>query len=174
MPVRPQQSEDGQNQESCPGQPNWSAAACPGSHDGATNLVGPGRFELPTSPLSGVRSNQLSYGPVLGITSAVYRMRTGLNIGQHNRRTFSRTPQKEAPRSLSVGRTAVGDPSPPRQEASRQSLRNGRDDRDTFHPGERKRNEGGAAGFTPWQTQGKRFALKRMCLVPRLLAGVPS
>ena len=28
-----------------------------------TNLVGPGRFELPTSPLSGVRSNQLSYGP---------------------------------------------------------------------------------------------------------------
>ncbi len=27
-------------------------------------LVGPGRFELPTSPLSGVRSNQLSYGPV--------------------------------------------------------------------------------------------------------------
>ena len=27
------------------------------------NMVGPGRFELPTSPLSGVRSNQLSYGP---------------------------------------------------------------------------------------------------------------
>ena len=26
-------------------------------------VVGPGRFELPTSPLSGVRSNQLSYGP---------------------------------------------------------------------------------------------------------------
>ena len=26
-------------------------------------LVGPGRFELPTSRLSGVRSNQLSYGP---------------------------------------------------------------------------------------------------------------
>ena len=26
-------------------------------------MVGPGRFELPTSPLSGVRSNQLSYGP---------------------------------------------------------------------------------------------------------------
>ena len=32
-------------------------------HHGATDLVGPGRFELPTSPLSGVRSNQLSYGP---------------------------------------------------------------------------------------------------------------
>ena len=28
-------------------------------------LVGLGRFELPTSPLSGVRSNQLSYRPIL-------------------------------------------------------------------------------------------------------------
>ena len=28
------------------------------------DLVGLGRFELPTSPLSGVRSNQLSYRPV--------------------------------------------------------------------------------------------------------------
>jgi hypothetical protein len=28
-------------------------------------LVGLGRFELPTSPLSGVRSNQLSYRPSL-------------------------------------------------------------------------------------------------------------
>ena len=27
-------------------------------------LVGPGRLELPTSRLSGVRSNQLSYGPM--------------------------------------------------------------------------------------------------------------
>jgi hypothetical protein len=27
-------------------------------------VVGLGRFELPTSPLSGVRSNQLSYGPL--------------------------------------------------------------------------------------------------------------
>ena len=31
------------------------------------NLVGLGRFELPTSPLSGVRSNQLSYRPKLVI-----------------------------------------------------------------------------------------------------------
>ena len=29
------------------------------------NVVGLGRFELPTSPLSGVRSNQLSYRPVV-------------------------------------------------------------------------------------------------------------
>ena len=28
-------------------------------------MVGPGRLELPTSRLSGVRSNQLSYGPVI-------------------------------------------------------------------------------------------------------------
>ena len=27
------------------------------------SVVGPGRLELPTSRLSGVRSNQLSYGP---------------------------------------------------------------------------------------------------------------
>ena len=27
-------------------------------------VMGPGRVELPTSPLSGVRSNQLSYEPV--------------------------------------------------------------------------------------------------------------
>ena len=31
----------------------------------APNLVGLGRFELPTSRLSGVRSNQLSYRPVV-------------------------------------------------------------------------------------------------------------
>ena len=30
----------------------------------APDLVGLGRFELPTSPLSGVRSDQLSYRPV--------------------------------------------------------------------------------------------------------------
>jgi hypothetical protein len=30
---------------------------------GPLNVVGLGRFELPTSPLSGVRSNQLSYRP---------------------------------------------------------------------------------------------------------------
>lgn len=31
-----------------------------------SKLVGLGRFELPTSPLSGVRSNQLSYRPKIG------------------------------------------------------------------------------------------------------------
>ena len=32
---------------------------------GPDNVVGLGRFELPTSPLSGVRSNQLSYRPLV-------------------------------------------------------------------------------------------------------------
>ena len=31
---------------------------------GQTKMVGPGRLELPTSRLSGVRSNHLSYGPL--------------------------------------------------------------------------------------------------------------
>jgi hypothetical protein len=35
------------------------------------NLVGLGRFELPTSPLSGVRSNQLSYRPVVLVCTLV-------------------------------------------------------------------------------------------------------
>ena len=34
------------------------------------DLVGLGRLELPTSPLSGVRSNQLSYRPKRGLTTA--------------------------------------------------------------------------------------------------------
>ena len=33
------------------------------SENRARNMVGLGGFELPTSPLSGVRSNQLSYRP---------------------------------------------------------------------------------------------------------------
>ncbi len=31
-------------------------------------MVGPGRLELPTSRLSGVRSNHLSYGPLFVLT----------------------------------------------------------------------------------------------------------
>jgi hypothetical protein len=34
-----------------------------GFNDDVRIMVGLGRFELPTSPLSGVRSNQLSYRP---------------------------------------------------------------------------------------------------------------
>ena len=37
---------------------------CLGHMSQAEHLVGLGRLELPTSPLSGVRSNQLSYRPI--------------------------------------------------------------------------------------------------------------
>ena len=36
----------------------------PNKRESAAEVVGLGRVELPTSPLSGVRSNQLSYRPV--------------------------------------------------------------------------------------------------------------
>ena len=42
----------------------------------AAKLVGPGRFERPTSPLSGVRSNQLSYGPELRMSTSGRDART--------------------------------------------------------------------------------------------------
>lgn len=47
--------------------------ACRPAHpaSGKLSLVGPGRLELPTSRLSGVRSNQLSYGPQPRITARV-------------------------------------------------------------------------------------------------------
>jgi hypothetical protein len=38
------------------------------------NVVGLGRFELPTSPLSGVRSNQLSYRPVRLLARDLFRI----------------------------------------------------------------------------------------------------
>src|SRR5476651_908624 len=44
-----------------------SLAGCP-----PVILVGLGRFELPTSPLSGVRSNQLSYRPNFGLLLIVF------------------------------------------------------------------------------------------------------
>ncbi len=40
------------------------------SYGPITKLVGLGRFELPTSPLSGVRSNQLSYRPNFELVTA--------------------------------------------------------------------------------------------------------
>ena len=40
-------------------------------------MVGLGRFELPTSPLSGVRSNQLSYRPQSGPTRSEAHSRLG-------------------------------------------------------------------------------------------------
>ena len=45
-----------------------------------SDLVGLGRFELPTSPLSGVRSNQLSYRPVILTLIRVARPRLQLKV----------------------------------------------------------------------------------------------
>jgi hypothetical protein len=36
------------------------------------DLVGLGRLELPTSPLSGVRSNQLSYSPIYRLVESTF------------------------------------------------------------------------------------------------------
>ena len=49
-----------------------------------TTVVGLGRFELPTSPLSGVRSDQLSYRPDVGCVS----LAPGLGPGQTSRLFF--------------------------------------------------------------------------------------
>src|SRR5690606_29049707 len=47
-------------------------------------LVGLGRFELPTSPLSGVRSNQLSYRPITGSRySIVFSMNQAIRVGAY-------------------------------------------------------------------------------------------
>ena len=40
-------------------------------------MVGLGRLELPTSPLSGVRSNQLSYKPALFSVSKLTKLKSG-------------------------------------------------------------------------------------------------
>jgi hypothetical protein len=43
------------------------------SYSPIVRMVGLGRFELPTSPLSGVRSNQLSYRPGLRLFLSEFR-----------------------------------------------------------------------------------------------------
>jgi hypothetical protein len=44
--------------------PGTRFAKNPNHNSQTTEKMGPGRFELPTSRLSGVRSNQLSYEPI--------------------------------------------------------------------------------------------------------------
>ncbi len=63
------------------------------SYGPLAKLVGLGRFELPTSPLSGVRSNQLSYRPnfELATTSVMlaayylklFLMNQAIRVGAH-------------------------------------------------------------------------------------------
>ena len=44
----------------------WGGSPSPSRGAARRRLVGPGRFERPTSRLSGVRSNHLSYEPFIG------------------------------------------------------------------------------------------------------------
>ncbi len=53
------------------------------SYGPITKLVGLGRFELPTSPLSGVRSNQLSYRPNFGLLLSSSSMNQAIRVGAH-------------------------------------------------------------------------------------------
>lgn len=48
-------------------------------------MVGLGRFELPTSPLSGVRSNQLSYRPITGSRYSIVfiQVNQAIRVGAH-------------------------------------------------------------------------------------------
>ena len=48
-----------------------------------TKLVGLGRFELPTSPLSGVRSNQLSYRPNFDLLLSSFSMNQAIRVGTY-------------------------------------------------------------------------------------------
>jgi hypothetical protein len=63
-------------------------------------LVGLGRLELPTSPLSGVRSNQLSYRPVKGPTAIpvdqAMRVSTYRRVGE----SFKEVIQPQVPLGL--------------------------------------------------------------------------
>ena len=54
----------------------------------AAEMVGLGRFELPTSPLSGVRSNQLSYRPMLAAPAPNTRLKSR-EIGDSQKTSFS-------------------------------------------------------------------------------------
>ena len=57
---------------------SYGPVALPETVGGPADLVGLGRFELPTSPLSGVRSNQLSYRP--GISTRAHPQRVARQV----------------------------------------------------------------------------------------------
>jgi hypothetical protein len=68
--------------------------SCRSNRCSSKELVGPGRLELPTSRLSGVRSNQLSYGPMAAqrpLTQVPRNLASPL--GSRSRRESSRTPR---------------------------------------------------------------------------------
>jgi hypothetical protein len=53
-------------------------------------MVGPGRLELPTSRLSGVRSNQLSYGPLAALSP-----HKPITLGSRSRRGLDEAPSTD-------------------------------------------------------------------------------
>ena len=87
-------------------------------------MVGPGRLELPTSRLSGVRSNHLSYGPLPAAVIVVAHARNKVPV----RSTASATARRR-----SFGAPSGASPKGVRREDMIDTVR---------HP-ERKRNEGG-------------------------------
>jgi hypothetical protein len=54
-------------------------------------MVGLGRFELPTSPLSGVRSNQLSYRPSVTLSYAAITQTKTTAVQAGRRRTADKS-----------------------------------------------------------------------------------
>ncbi len=74
-------------------------------------MVGPGRLELPTSRLSGVRSNHLSYGPARGNTNqGLPPNRSALRLGigtkmavSNHRRRLSEEKETKAARGPQIG-----------------------------------------------------------------------
>jgi hypothetical protein len=70
--------------------PRWSAGLPSEARIMRARLVGPGRVELPTSRLSGVRSNHLSYGPP-------FRKDAGFPIAEGRRsRSLGRSRERNA------------------------------------------------------------------------------
>ena len=53
------------------------------SYSPISRLVGLGGFEPPTSPLSGVRSNQLSYRPNFGLLLSSSSMNQAIRVGTY-------------------------------------------------------------------------------------------
>ena len=62
-------------------------------------MVGLGRFELPTSPLSGVRSNQLSYRPEPLGDDAPYGRADPAGVTREERETWTAASRKDGRRT---------------------------------------------------------------------------
>jgi hypothetical protein len=102
----------------------------PGAGSKAREMVGPGRVELPTSRLSGVRSNHLSYGPPIPgqrspKTGMPDRSRPGQERPGHERPTYERCVREERETKTAGSRQMVPDLGPcvSKRSDSRRSLR---------------------------------------------------